>query len=240
MLNFVPLISLIKLSDTVLTVGLILLTFIIYQGLSETSFLNRLTGWPKSRNSRVYFSRLCGLLILGSAAAITDTTYGLKSGQFLDIISPQFISAKYWLAAGLLLILVINILTTYPDGRDKYPQLKYEHWNGTLLVINALTWLIYLFAYEWILRGPLLTECVELFGRWGGVAVNVIFYSLVHAVKGRKEMIASIPVGIILCIVTLYTGSFLPAFILHGVFAVVYENTLLYREYAGKYKAARS
>jgi hypothetical protein len=73
---------------------------------------------------------------------------------------------------------------------------------------------------------------------YAGVAINTVIYSLIHIVKGRKEMIASIPVGIILCSITLYMHSFLAAFIFHSIFALTYEYTTLYRLSTPRYKSA--
>ena len=218
-------------------IGLILFSFIVYQLLAETKFLSWLLGGEVSRNAQVFFMRISGFLILGSAALVVESQNDFTGIR--NLVTPEFIAAKYWLLLGLGLILAINIFTTVPDGRDKYPQLKYSAWQPGHIILNSITWLIYLFSYEWILRGPLLTELILLTDVWTGVGINAVIYSLVHAVKGRKEMIASIPVGIILCAATLYTQTFLTAFILHGAFALAYEYVLVYQQSHPRYKSVR-
>jgi membrane protease YdiL (CAAX protease family) len=221
----------------VYTVGFILFSFILYQLLADSPFLRKLFGWPAEHNTRILFGRMVGFIVLGATGLLIEAkkNYSGISG----LMTPEFQSAFYWILLGLPLIFLINILFTYPDGTDKYPQLKYDTWHAGHFVLNSITWLIYLFSYEWLLRGELLPELVSLTGVWLGIAVNTIIYSLVHTVKGRREMIASIPVGIILCTITLYTHSFLAAFIFHGVFALTYEYVLLYRQVNPRYKSVQ-
>lgn len=218
-------------------VGLILLVFGINQLLTETNFFSRLLGKELHHNTRVLISRFSGFILLGATAFLIESRTGPEG--IANPVTPEFLLAKYWVLLGVLVILAINIFTTVPDGRDKYPQLKYESWQPGHYILNSITWLIYLYSYEWLLRGPLLTELVSLAGVWVGVVINVVIYSLVHVVKGRKEVIASIPVGIILCAVTLYTNSFLAAFILHGAFALVYEYVLVYHQSGSRYNSVR-
>jgi hypothetical protein len=219
----------------VYTVGFILLSFVVYQSLTETKFLSWLLGKEISHNTQVLLSRFSGFIILGLTGLFIESQNDFQGIK--NLVTPEFLAAKYWILLGLILILVINILTTAPDGRDKYPQLKYDVWHTGNIILNSITWLVYLFSYEWLLRGPLLAELVSLSGIWIGVGINVIVYSLVHAVKGRKEMIASIPVGIILCLLSLYTNSFLIAFVFHGAFALAYEYVLVYQQAHPRFKS---
>lgn len=227
----------INAAPDVYTIGFVSLVFIIYQLITETSLPSRLSGRELSRNTKVLFTRVSGVFILGGAALFLESRNDFEGIR--NLVTPEFLSSLHWVILALAVILAINIFTTAPDGRDKYPQLKFETWHSRHFILNSITWLAYLFSYEWILRGPLLTEMVSLAGTWQGVAINTVFYSLIHAVKGRKEMIASLPVGVILCSVTLYTGSFLAAFILHGAFALAYEYKLVYLQHNPRYKSVR-
>jgi hypothetical protein len=221
----------------VYSIGFILLAFIIYQSLAETPLLPKLTGWPARHNTQVLFSRITGCILLGLTGLILDAQniYSVRE----HLVTPEFTGSLYWILLGIAFVIVFNILFTKPGEDDKYPQLQYHSWNAGHILLNSLTWLIYLFSYEWLLRGPLLNELVSLTGVYAGVAINTIIYSLIHIVKGRKEMIASIPVGIALCAVTLYMHSFLAAFIFHGAFALSYEYVLLYRRSAVQLKSAQ-
>jgi hypothetical protein len=220
------------------SIGLILLSFIIYQVLAESPLLPRLSGWPATNNGKVFFARSLGFVFLGLTALLIEAKHDFQG--IGNLVTPEFTSAAYWILAGLGLIFVINALVARPGETNPYPQLKYDSWGTAQILLNTLTWSIYLFSYEWLLRGPLLNELVSLTNIYAGVAINTVIYSLIHIVKGRKEMIASIPVGIILCSITLYMGSFLAAFIFHVVFALTYEYTTIYRLSTPRYKSVHS
>jgi hypothetical protein len=219
------------------SIGLILLFFVIYQLLAESPLLPQLAGWPRTQNAKVLFARLLGFVLLGLTAWLVEAKD--SSSGITNLVTPEFTGAVYWILAGLALIFVINGIVAKPGETNHYPQLRYDSWGVAHVLLNTVTWMMYLFSYEWLLRGPLLDELVSVTGVYAGVAINTIIYSLIHIVKGRKEMIASIPVGIILCSITLYMGSFLAAFIFHVVFALTYEYTTLYRLSTPRYRSAQ-
>jgi membrane protease YdiL (CAAX protease family) len=81
----------------------------------------------------------------------------------------------------------------------------------------------YLFAYEFLFRGLLLFFCIEELGVVLALIVNIFLYSLVHIPKGRKETIGAIPMGIILCILTIHSGTIWMAFWIHCSLALSNE-----------------
>ena len=62
---------------------------------------------------------------------------------------------------------------------------------------------------------------------YDAIVINLTLYSIVHTFNGRKEMIACIFFGLVLCAVTTCYQSVLPAVALHLVLAVTYEIHLL-------------
>jgi hypothetical protein len=87
----------------------------------------------------------------------------------------------------------------------------------------AISRIIFLVAYEWFFRGLLLISFCEWLGNSWGITANVLFYSAIHFYKGRKEMIGCIPLGILLCVFTLWWHSVWPAIIFHLQIAIINE-----------------
>ena len=124
---------------------------------------------------------------------------------------------------GMLLIFINFLNRKNPENLAMYPQIRKPEWNVTLLLVSALSWLIYIYCYEFIFRGFLLFSTSESFGIWNAVTLNIAFYSLVHVPKGWKEAIGSLPLGLIFCIMCLKAGNFLPSFVAHSCLALSTE-----------------
>jgi membrane protease YdiL (CAAX protease family) len=66
----------------------------------------------------------------------------------------------------------------------------------------------------------LLFLCYYSLGFWPAVAVNIALYATTHIPKGAGETIGTFPYGLLLCYVTISTGSILVAFTTHFVMAL--------------------
>lgn len=86
---------------------------------------------------------------------------------------------------------------------------------------------IFLMVYEWFFRGLLLITFCNLLGTILAIIINVFLYALLHAYKDRKEMAGCIPLGILLCVFTLWWQSIWPAVIFHLQIAMITERTSL-------------
>ena len=65
-------------------------------------------------------------------------------------------------------------------------------------------------------------------GEWQAIALNCALYSFAHFYKGPGESFGSIPVGLILCYLTLLTGNIWMAVLIHCVMALSNEWFSLY------------
>ena len=101
------------------------------------------------------------------------------------------------------------------DNLQIYPQIREKEWSYKLQCTEYLTWFLYLVGYEFLFRGVLFFGCREVMDFWPALAINVPIYSLVHIPKGLKETVASIPLGILLCILVENTQVFYAAAIIH-------------------------
>lgn len=129
-----------------------------------------------------------------------------------------------WILILCSILVLINYLNRQKsDNLKLYPQIREKKWTIKLLIISALGWILYLFAYEFLLRGFLLFSCYYAFGMWPAIIINIGIYSLVHVPKGMKEAIGAIPLGLVLCLLTLKSGTIFAAFIIHSIMALSNE-----------------
>jgi membrane protease YdiL (CAAX protease family) len=129
-----------------------------------------------------------------------------------------------WAGALSLIIILFNFFNSRShDNIKSYPQIRKKSWSFSLFFLSAVSWIVYLFSYEFLFRGFLLFSCERTFGIWLAITINVAFYAAAHIPKGMKETLAAIPFGIILCWLTLRTQTIWVAFISHAVLALSNE-----------------
>ena len=126
-------------------------------------------------------------------------------------------------------IVIINLLRAgKPANLVTYPQIKAAKWDLNLLLLSSFGWVVYLLGYELMFRGFLLYGCIETMGIWPAIAINASIYSFAHFFKGIGETIGAIPFGIIICVLTLYTGNFMLAFVVHCFLALSNQTVAMF------------
>jgi len=85
----------------------------------------------------------------------------------------------------------------------------------------------FLIIYEWFFRGLILISFCNWFGNIAGVAVNILLYVTLHFYKSKREMIGCIPLGVLLCLFTIWWQSVWPAIIFHLQIAIINEYPLV-------------
>jgi membrane protease YdiL (CAAX protease family) len=142
--------------------------------------------------------------------------YGLSKSFTINIL--------YWTTGiGALLVLLNAYAARKSDNLKKYPQIRSDRWSKKLLFLSAIGWAGYIFSYELLFRGIFLSESVAAFGIVPAIVINIVLYAMVHIPKGLNETIGCIPFGIILCIITIHTGSIWVAFLTHTTLALSNE-----------------
>lgn len=179
----------------------------------------------------VLFTKYAGFVIMGVIPAIT----------FL-IIAPQFTLSDYGISfnKGTNLITLywclglgvpIIIMNYFNSRREKtfsmYPQIRAKEWDKKLIFRYSLAWCAYLFGYEFLFRGILFIPLVDSMGVWNAIAINIALYSATHIPKGMDETIGAAPLGLVLCLITLQTGTIWVAFIVHVALALSNSLTAL-------------
>jgi membrane protease YdiL (CAAX protease family) len=173
---------------------------------------------------RVLFQRVLGAIVYGLIPLLIMifvfrrpmAQYGFSGDNLMK-------SFLWWMPLAVVVIILSNIAARSEKNLAMYPQIRVNDWNVGLLVVSALSWVTYLIGYEFFFRGYLLFSCLESFGYWPAIIINISLYSLFHIHKGSREAIGSIFFGFLMCYITLHLGSFWFAIFIHVTMALSNE-----------------
>ncbi len=176
----------------------------------------------------IFFVKFAGFLLMGivpyvifkiSLPEVNLAYFGLTHNPETALFS------MFWIVAlSILVIPLAYVSAKNPKNFVNYPQIRTKLWDHKIFYINLLGWAIYLFGYEFLFRGILLIPLSETLGIWPAIGMNVALYSATHIPKGLDETIGAIPLGIVLCILTLLSGTIWIAFWVHV--ALAWTNSL--------------
>jgi membrane protease YdiL (CAAX protease family) len=214
--------------EFVSSVFLVSIGFIVYYFFSKSEKLKILFtakfGIERTKVLWILFERLTGVFFFGFVPAIMVLFLYQKELNQFGVNLNEFTYSLYWILGLTPVIIVLNYLNAgKKDNLDMYPQIRKKNWNTQLIVVSALSWIVYLMAYEFMFRGFLLFVSVQYLGVWPAITLNVAIYALVHVPKGIKEAVGAIPLGVLLCIISLQTGSILVALVVHIIMALTNE-----------------
>lgn len=165
--------------------------------------------------------RLSGVLLLGIIPGIIITWQYPDLLNTMGMTNPGIIRHWPWYLGGMLLMFLLSSMgARQADTQARYPELPLREWTGRLFMVNALGWILYLAAYEFLFRGVLLFGAFQTFGYWPAIAINIAIYTFAHAWKGWPETLGSVFFGLIASMATLETGSWWLAFAAHAVTSV--------------------
>lgn len=212
------------------TMGFIIYWFIAKSGKIKNRFYISNT---KDDGSilHVLFTKYMGLLWMGIIPLLLSLfflpQYSLADYGLTIIPETSLTSVAWILGLAVLIVPIAMTSAKNPKNLVNYPQIRAKEWNTSLKIKNALGWAAYLFGYEILFRGILLFPLAQEFGVWPAIAVNVALYSSTHIPKGLDETIGAIPLGIVLSLLTLHTGTIWIAFLVHLTMALTNSFTSL-------------
>lgn len=210
--------------------------FIAFSEKAFTLFSKSLS-FQNNPLNKYCFEKIAGFSLLGllpfSMIMFTFSTspfeFGFAEGLGLKTV--------YWVLGTSLIIVPLNILIAgNPENLKQYPQLKISTWSNSTILINCSGWLIYLLAYEYLFRGVLFLGILPILGLVKSIALSTAIYVLVHLHKGAKETFGSIPVGVLMCLITIETGNIWASFFIHLVMALSNDFVALHHHPEMKYK----
>ncbi|MDQ3072284.1 MAG: CPBP family glutamic-type intramembrane protease [Bacteroidota bacterium] len=217
--------SLLAAREPVFALVCVTLSFIAYffimQGAWLTSKVMKRYGAEGVKSHLVVWQRLTGFFFLGFIPFSLALILFRKSPADYGLGFENFDESLLWVLGFAAIILPMNYFNARTaQNRSVYPQMRISEWTIKLVWTNAWSWMAYLFAYELLFRGLLLFGTQPYLGNVTAIALNVTIYTLVHIPKGYKETLGSIPLGIVLCLLTLETGTIWVAFLTHVLLAL--------------------
>jgi membrane protease YdiL (CAAX protease family) len=212
----------------IISILVVICSYVAYHFIGHSKKINNYFNLRFDKIERqvrlVIFNRIAGTLLFGIIPLIFQILLFSKLNQFKYLaISFQYKTFYYLIPIGIILIIINFFAAKTVDNLKVYPQIRKNNWNVSLLIVSALSWMLYLLGYEIMMRGFLLFTILPITGIWVAIAINTIVYALIHIPKGLKEMAGAVPMGIVLCMLTLQTGTIWIAFWLHCIMALSNE-----------------
>ncbi len=171
----------------------------------------------------VFFTKYFGFFSMGIIPTLLILFFlpelTLADLGFAFVYETSIFSILWILALSALTIPLAYFSAKKPKNLLNYPQIRAKVWTKKMVFINAVGWFLYLFGYEFLFRGVLLIPLIEPLGMWPAIAINVALYSATHIPKGLDETIGAIPLGFVLCLLTISSGTIWIAFIVHVLMA---------------------
>jgi membrane protease YdiL (CAAX protease family) len=169
------------------------------------------------------------LLVLHIAGILLFAVVPISTGASLASVHPRVPGALSF--AVTLLFLATTMILSLRLSKKKLEEVKkitaVKIPSRTILASYFVLRIIFIGAYEFWFRGYLLFICEVEYGISLAIAINILLYAVLHIVNGWKETIACIPFGLILCAISLWTGSAWPAIIIHLSLTIPFEASFV-------------
>jgi membrane protease YdiL (CAAX protease family) len=179
----------------------------------------------------VVLRRLLGFFVLGVLPAIAVAITAPEILPRLGLKAQRALTAAQLLSLLLLITLALALLCRIPSIRRSYPAIEQETWTPSTVAANAVSWTLYLLAYEFCFRGLLLFPLAGAFGPAAAVSITTALYAFAHLRSGAAEAAGSVLAGPLFAGLALYTGAVWVPFAAHLVLALSADTfSLLYRE----------
>jgi len=197
--------------------------FIFYHLITNSPSFKLWESYSTNNIKPVIIQRLTGVFIFGFISFIIISYFLPQDISSFGTAVPN-LKTLIWLVVLSVVIIPMNYINSKnPENLSQYPQIRNPNWSYSLAILSAISWIAYLFAYEFLFRGFFLYSSIAVLGLWPAIILNTGIYSLVHIPKGSKETLGAIPFGIFISYLAYETGSFWIAFFAHVVLALSNE-----------------
>ena len=173
-------------------------------------------------------AHLIGILWLGAVPVI------LLNKSVLKILAgdqkPEIIYVLFFILLFALIITIAFKQSEKLNAKRQGPDEAFNQLSSSFFMGYFIIRAVFLFVYELWFRGFLLFDSINWVGIPAAVAINVFLYVLVHLFNSKKEILACIPFGILVCLLSIFFNAAWPAIILHIGFSLAYELNI-YRSY---------
>jgi membrane protease YdiL (CAAX protease family) len=214
--------------NSCLPILLVVIFFSLYWYLAKSEKIKK---WFHGNNDpdkasvkHITYSRIIGFISMGVFPLLLCLAFmpGAPVSAFGISIVPE--TALFTLTSVLILCALIVPVTWLSARKSSnlanYPQIRAQVWTRKTVLINVIGWALYLLGYEILFRGVLLFPVADSLGVWPAIAINVALYSATHIPKGLTETVGAAPLGLVLCVLTLVSGTIWIAYLVHLVMAL--------------------
>ena len=159
-----------------------------------------------------------GIMIFGAAGCVF-----FQQSDFIFLNDSLFNPA---LSFAVALFATISMDLSISDALSKNILFNFQLTikEGLVYIIIRL---LFLLVYEIFFRGVLFWFSLQYLDLINAILINLFFYALIHILDSKKEILGSIPFGIVLCLFTYFSGSIWPAFIIHASLSLGYEAIII-------------
>jgi membrane protease YdiL (CAAX protease family) len=223
--------QLFSLDGTPLLIGLI--AYLLYfTFLKSTDVKTKVTKLFTSAKYSFYWIQLTRVIAFICMVILPVTYIHFMKIEFWSVIYKWTLTdTKYTLILALILVPLGAFNAKGTKHLTMYPQVRMTKWNAFEYLSNIASWGLYLLGYEFLFRGILFLGLIPFTGLYPAIAINTLLYTLAHLYKGKKETLGSIPLGIILCLITAETNTIWTAFAVHWIMA---GNNFVWSHYYNK------
>lgn len=226
-----------RFMEPVVSLGSAAVLYVIYHyhitwPLAER--LQRAFALRRSTMIKVLSHRFCGIVTLGVVPLVVVT--GILRGSPADYGVSGADSPHAYLAAGVMCLLLFPVLLAYTRSGSEggSAETDFPRPVSGEAGINALSWVLYLGAYEFFIRGFVLFPLARAMGGWPAVAVMTCLYTALHLDRPAGEAAGCLIMGPLFGILTLWSESLLPALIVHVFIANTTDLLVLARRRSGR------
>lgn len=210
-------------THTLLPILFSLVLFEIYWFTAQSdkikAFFYKKSEFDKASVNHITFIKIFGFIIMGLFSALLCLIF-LPDYSLIDYgltYNPETILFTFAWTFGLALLAFP--LAYFSSRRQitlvNYPQIRARIWTKKIVLMNGLGWILYLLGYEFLFRGVLLFPLAQNLGVWKAIVINIALCSATKISKGFDEAIGAIILSLVLCLLTLASGTIWIAFLVH-------------------------
>jgi membrane protease YdiL (CAAX protease family) len=167
---------------------------------AETQIRAKLLKEKKSNQAAVLLHRSIGMIVYGLIPLLIVPWTGTHPLSDYGLIPADLNITFFWTIGLSALVIPVGILTGMnPFQQKHYPQIRLSDWNIRSVAVSAVSWTVYICAYEFLLRGLLFFSCWRMFGIIAAVFINIAVYALFHLHQSIREMLGALLFGAVLC-----------------------------------------
>ena len=214
-------------------VGVATTCFLLYWFIAHsTSYKSFLSKWIRTRHVDTYlplYQKGLGILLIGVVPGIIITVFREYFPGDYGLVAEKNWATVLWIFGfGGILFFIPYFSSRNKKMQSFYPQIRVNEWDTKLLIINALVWGMYLFAYEFLFRSFLLCSLLITLDTTSSIVIATAISVATHMPKGSAETFGTIPFSIMLCLAMIFTGSIWAGFIIHLTLALANDHWALY------------